>query len=161
MRAQSWTVIAAGSLLLAAGLLSAQAPKEGAGGKDRKLLAGTWQAATVVVNGREAPAVVLKDIRLVLDAEGKFQFQNASKKVLAEGAVKIDPFARPRTMDFTYTKGELKGHTTPGIYESDGDKLRICTAAKGKARPTEFASKPGSHLALVTYQREKPEDGKK
>jgi uncharacterized protein (TIGR03067 family) len=160
MRAKSRTVIAAGSFLLAAGLAAAQGTNEGAAGKDGKQLVGTWQAATIVVDGREAPAAVVKDVRLVLDAEGKFQFQNASKKVRAAGTVKIDPSARPRTMDFTYTEGELKGHTTPGIYELDGDTLRICTAAQGKARPTEFASKPGSHLALVTYQREKAGAGK-
>jgi uncharacterized protein (TIGR03067 family) len=156
MHAQSRTVIAAGLFLLAAGLAVAQGTKEGTGGNDRKQLTGTWQATTVIVDGRKAPDVVPKDIRLVLDAEGKFQFQNTAQKRLAAGTVQIGPSARPRTMDFTYTEGELKGRTTPGIYESDGDTLRICTAAAGKARPTEFASKPGSHLALVTYKREKP-----
>jgi uncharacterized protein (TIGR03067 family) len=160
MRAQSWTGVVVGSLLLAAGLLSAQAPKEGAAGKDGKQLAGTWRAATYALDGKEATAADLKDIRLLIDADGKFKAQNAGQTFLA-GTVQTDPDKKPRTMDITYTEGDLKGQTSRAIYELDGDTLRICRAAPGKARPTEFASKPGSGLTLMTYQRGKPSDKKK
>jgi uncharacterized protein (TIGR03067 family) len=159
MQAQSWRVVAAGSLLLAAGLAVAQGTKEGAGGKDRKLLAGTWRAATYALDGKEAAAADLKDIRLVFDADGKFKAQNAGQTFLA-GSVQIDPDKKPRTMDITYTEGDLKGQTSRAIYELDGDTLRICRAAPGKARPVEFASKPGSGLTLMTYTRDKPGAGK-
>ena len=159
MRAQSWTGVVVGSLLLAAGLLSAQAPKEGAGGKDGKQLAGTWRAATYALDGKEAAAADLKDIRLII-AGGKFKAQNAGQTFLA-GTVKTDLDKKPRTMDVTYTEGDLKGQTSRAIYELDGDTLRICRAAPGKARPTEFASKPGSGLILMSYQRAKPPAEKK
>ena len=57
--------------------------------------------------------------------------------------------------------GDLKGQTSLAIYELVGDTLRICRAAPGKARPTEFASKPGSGLTLMSYQRAKPPAEKK
>ena len=155
MQAQSWRVVAAGSILLAAGLAAGQGTKEG--GKD---LTGTWRAATYALDGKEATAADLKDVRLVIAADGKFKAQNAGQTFLA-GAVRIDPDKKPRTMDITYTEGDLKGQTSRAIYELDGDTLRICRAAPGKARPTEFTSKPGSGLTLMTYQRAKPGDREK
>jgi uncharacterized protein (TIGR03067 family) len=154
MRAQSWRVVAAGSLLLAAGLAAAQATKEG--GKD---LTGTWLAATYALDGKEAPAADLKNVRLVM-AGGKFKTQNAGKTFLA-GTVKLGAGKSPRALDITYTEGDLKGQTSLAIYELVGDTLRICRAAPGKARPTEFASKPGSGLTLMSYQRAKPPAEKK
>jgi uncharacterized protein (TIGR03067 family) len=160
MHAQSWHAAASGWLLLAAGLAAAQAPKEGAGGKERKLLAGTWRAAAYVLDGKVLPAENLENLRLVFDAEGKFKVQNAGKTILA-GSVQIDPDKKPRTMDITYSEGDPKGQTSRAIYELDGDTLRMCCAAFGKARPTEFASKPGSGISLMTYKREKSGGEKK
>jgi uncharacterized protein (TIGR03067 family) len=155
MRAQSWRVVAAGSLLLAAGLVAGQAPKDR--GKD---LTGTWRAATYALDGKEAAAADLKDIRLIIAADGKFKAQNAGQTFLA-GTVQLGADKNPRAMDITYTEGDLKGQTSLAIYELVGDTLRICRAAPGKARPTEFASKPGSGLTLMSYQRAKPPAEKK
>ena len=156
MRARSWN-LAAGSLLLAVGVVLAQAPKER--GKDRDLT-GTWVAATYALDGKEAAAADLKNVRLVIDADGKFKAQNAGETFLA-GTVKLGADKNPRALDITYSEGDLKGKTSLGIYELVGDTLRICRAAPGKARPTEFASKPGSGLTLMTYQRAKPPAEKK
>jgi hypothetical protein len=45
-----------------------------------------------------------------------------------------------------------------GIYEIDGDTLRICVAKKGKERPKTFESKEGSGHVLTVMKRVK--DGK-
>jgi uncharacterized protein (TIGR03067 family) len=158
MHAQSWNVLAAGSLLLAVGLAAGQAPKDG--GKDRPGLAGTWRAATYALDGKEATAADLKDIRLIIDGDGKFKAQNAGQTFLA-GTIKLGPDKNPRAMDITYTEGDLKGQTSLAIYELASDTLRICRAAPGKPRPTEFASRPGSGLTLMSYQRAKPPAEKK
>src|SRR5260370_28607918 len=105
MQTQSWSVVAAGSLLLAAGLAAAQGEKVGAGGKDRKLLAGTWQAATYALDGKEAAAADLKDVRLVI-ADGKFKAQNAGQTFLA-GTIKIHPDEKPKTRDSAHQDGDL------------------------------------------------------
>ena len=42
-----------------------------------------------------------------------------------------------------------------GTYELDGDKFKLCVAAPGKDRPTEFTSKEGSGQTLSTWEREK------
>src|SRR5262249_35156758 len=56
----------------------------------------------------------------------------------------------PKHYDSTHADGKrLKG-----IYEFDGDKLRLCIAAPGVDRPTAFAKKPGDRLTIVTYERD-------
>ena len=47
-----------------------------------------------------------------------------------------------------------KGPAILAIFEPDGDTLRICYDLSGKARPTEFSTKEGTKLFLVTYKRE-------
>jgi hypothetical protein len=53
-------------------------------------------------------------------------------------------------------EGPNKGKTIPAIYERDGDTLRVCYNLSGKNRPTEFKTKAGAQLFLVTCKREKP-----
>ncbi|MCI0456086.1 MAG: hypothetical protein L0Z62_03785 [Gemmataceae bacterium] len=43
--------------------------------------------------------------------------------------------------------------TIRGIYEIDGDTLRLCVPALGGARPTRFVRPAGG--SLMTFRREK------
>jgi len=45
---------------------------------------------------------------------------------------------------------------TTGIYELDGDTLRVCFVPQGEQRPTEFVSKPGTKVTIIEYKRVKP-----
>ena len=74
-----------------------------------------------------------------------------------EKAIKIDPTKKPKTIEFTFTEGQLQGKTSLGIYELQGDTFKYCRAAPDKPRPTEFSSKEGSEQTLVVYKREKGE----
>jgi len=53
-------------------------------------------------------------------------------------------------------KGPDKGKTLLGIYELSDDAYKVCFAAPGKDRPTEFNSKEGSGNRLIVMKREKP-----
>jgi len=117
-------------------------------------MAGTWQAVSYALNGEKAPEEDMKKIKLIIDADGKAKALREGKVFIAS-TTKIDPTITPMTVDVVYTEGELKDKTSLGIYKIEGDLLTICRAAQDKARPTEFASKPGSGLTLMTYKREK------
>jgi len=68
---------------------------------------------------------------------------------------RLDASKTPKQIDIDE---HVKGVTTgpiEGIYAFDGDELRICLAALGKDRPTEFASKPGA-AELLILQRAAP-----
>lgn len=48
---------------------------------------------------------------------------------------------------------------SPGIYELDGDSLKVCRAGPGGAtRPTDFTAAAGSKRVLATYRRAKDAD---
>jgi uncharacterized protein (TIGR03067 family) len=142
-------------LILAAGLLvGADKKQEDTARKEMKKLAGTWQAFSYALDGKEAPAADLKKVKLIIKADGKATVESDGKPIL-QATVKIDPAREPRTIDLTFTEGGLKGKTALGIYELKGDTFRLCRAGPGKGRPTKFSSKPGSGHALMAYKREK------
>ncbi len=66
------------------------------------------------------------------------------------GTIKLDATKTPHQIDLVMPDRTLKG-----IYEIDGDALKIAYALEGDARPTEFASKPDSGAALVIHKRAK------
>ena len=70
-----------------------------------------------------------------------------------KGTYKIDPAANPKAMETTASTGPYKDKPLLGIYELDGDSLKICYAAPGKDRPTEFNSKAGSGWILTVHKR--------
>jgi hypothetical protein len=52
--------------------------------------------------------------------------------------------------------GNGKPLSMVGIYELDGDALKICFAKPGtKDRPTSFQAKPKSGESLIVYERQK------
>jgi uncharacterized protein (TIGR03067 family) len=72
-----------------------------------------------------------------------------------EATYKLDPAKKPRTIDFKPTTGESKGKTLLGIYELDGDKLKLCVADEDeKERPKEFKSK-GDQIIVYFLERVK------
>jgi uncharacterized protein (TIGR03067 family) len=121
--------------------------------KDGKALQGTWLPQTAELGGAMFPDEVRKSIKLVVKDD---KYTVTAGKVVDQGTVKLNPSAKPKAMDLTGTDGPNKGKTFLAIYEHDGDTLRVCYDLSGKNRPTEFKTKEGTQLFLVTYKREKP-----
>jgi uncharacterized protein (TIGR03067 family) len=115
---------------------------------------GTWQAESYALDGKKASADDLKKIKLMIDAHGKAEVLRDGHAFIAS-TTKLDPTQNPMTIDVTFTEGDLKGKTSLGIYKIEGDLLTICRSAPDQARPTEFASLPGSGHTPMSYQREK------
>jgi hypothetical protein len=53
------------------------------------------------------------------------------------------------------TEGPSKGAVMLGIYEFEGDTLKVCFDPTGKKRPTEFKSEPGSGNFVNVHKRVK------
>jgi uncharacterized protein (TIGR03067 family) len=71
---------------------------------------------------------------------------------MVKGTFKLDATQSPKTIDSVLAGQE--GKPIPGIYEFDGDKLRICAAPPGKPRPKDFEARLGSQHTLVVWERE-------
>ena len=120
----------------------------------RRELTGTWQAVSYALDGTKASDEDMKQIKLSVEADGKATALREGKPFIA-AATDIDPTKNPMTIDFSYTDGDLKGQTAPGIYKIEDDLLTICRTIPGGTRPTEFASKTGSRHTLMSYRRQK------
>jgi uncharacterized protein (TIGR03067 family) len=119
---------------------------------DLEKLQGTWILLSLEVEGAKLPDAMLSGSKIIIKGEN---FKSISAGVAYEGKIKIDLNAKPKTIDLIFTDGPEKGRTSLGIYELDGDSLRICLSLAGSTRPIEFASKPGSGFAFETLKREK------
>ncbi len=76
-------------------------------------------------------------------------------KCRAKGVCKLDPSKRPKSLDYTITEGYYQGDVEIGIYEIDGDTLRICSvmASTRKPRPTEFSNGEKGGDTLHVWKR--------
>lgn len=153
MKKHALVILAVASCVGVAGVLTAG--DEAAIQKDRKLMAGTWRVLSIERDGKKTTAEQLEKTRSIISADGTAMVQREGKTII-KGNFKIDPTKKPKQSEATYTQGDLAGKTVLGIYEVDGDSMRICYAIPGKDRPTEFSSKEGSGHVLITYKRDKP-----
>jgi uncharacterized protein (TIGR03067 family) len=101
---------------------------------------------------------VLKGIRYVFKADGTFRLEKDGEAQM-EGTIKLDPAKKPKQIDYKIEKSTSeawKGVTSRGIYELDGDTLKVCrTWPDNDTRPTEFAAGKDSKLILSEFKREK------
>lgn len=75
--------------------------------------------------------------------------------IIQDGMIRQSAFFLA-ALDTEVTAGDQKGKTIQGIYEIDGDTLRVCVVLPGKGeRPTEFSGKGGSGCNLTVYERQK------
>jgi len=132
------------------------APPEDGITKELKALAGSWRPISTENNGYKSREGDLAGILWIRDADGKWTAWRGDKAVVEWAVKKIDPTQNPKTIDIEVTAGAYKGVVYLGIYELDGDTLRICFALPDKPeRPTEFSAAKGSIRALSEFKREK------
>jgi uncharacterized protein (TIGR03067 family) len=132
-------------MLIAAGPADGDATK-----KDLEKMQGDWAAASMVVDGTK-----LSDDEaqcLFRTVKGDHYTVYHFNKEIGKGALAIDATKKPKTIDAT-PAGKAK--PLRGIYELEGDRLKVCFAPPGKDRPTDFEAKEGSGHTLTVWEREK------
>src|SRR5437588_11582015 len=117
-------------------------------------LEGTWLPSAAELGGQKFPDEVRKTIKLVVKGD---KYTVTVGKDVDQGAVKLDPSAKPKALDITGTDGPNKGKTIPAIYEWDGDTLRVCYDLSGKSRPKEVKNEAGTELLHSTHKRRRRE----
>jgi uncharacterized protein (TIGR03067 family) len=142
MRLRWLVLVVAVSLVVSAG-----AAQDKAGATDKDKIQGTWKIVSGEKGGKPLPADKLKDIKVVF-AGDKLTFSSGGKS--SEHAFKLDPAKKPKEIDV-----EFGGKTGTGIYELDGNTLKIAHGELGDPRPKEFASKEGSDVTFMVMKREK------
>jgi uncharacterized protein (TIGR03067 family) len=140
MRVQ-WFAAAVGCAVLLIPFAAARAADA-----DQPKLQGKWTVESFEYNGN--PIEMLKDaVREFKDNKYTLKPKNGD---VIDGMATIDSSKKPKEIDL-----EVNGRTLRGIYEFDGDTLKMSYNLIDGKRPTEFVSKPESGLVLVIHKRAK------
>ena len=121
---------------------------------DLDRLQGPWVCVAMERNGKAIPPERYAGNRLIMEGE-RFTFK-VGDRLVSQGKRRLDPTTDPAAIDDEHTAGSFAGKSYRGIYKLEGDRFTTCNGGPGQDRPTEFATRPGSGLLLVVYEREKP-----
>jgi uncharacterized protein (TIGR03067 family) len=140
-------------VLVTAMIVGADHPQHEAG-----KLQGTW--AIVSADGLDVPQEALKRMKVVIRGE-TLCFTDGSEE-REKSTFKLDPSQKPKAIDFTK---DQKGPIVRGIYELDGDTLKLVWRNEGprpteiltKRRPKKFTGEPSEddNLRMMTLKKEK------
>jgi uncharacterized protein (TIGR03067 family) len=136
--------------------LSAADPAKDDAKKELDKLQGTWSAVSAEVDGMPLDDNLRAGLRFVIKGD-EFVVKGDDEvvKMYTRAKITIDPTTKPKSMDFAIGEGSEKGTVVEGIYEWNGDQLKVCAKLTGKERPTEFATKENSQTALIVIKKEK------
>ena len=140
-------------VLTASGGIGARVDDKADVEKELKKFQGTWTFESVEAGGKEVPADLFKGMTVTF--EGDRYTVKKGDEVIQVGTQKLDPSKSPKTIDVTMIEGPNKGAVMLGIYEIDGDTLKVCFDPQGKKRPTEFKTAPGSENFVNIHKRVK------
>jgi uncharacterized protein (TIGR03067 family) len=110
-------------------------------------LQGVWKPKSLHVGGRRVPpekipgiTFTFKDHAVIFSGPGKSDDTDKGKVVGKSDTlkVKVDPSKKPAEITLTGESGKVQ----LGIYEQDGDTLKLCLAEEGdQTRPKAFVGK--------------------
>lgn len=134
-------------MLAVAGTIAAQAADD-EGKKEREKFKGLWRVTAFETNGKELDADLIKRFEWIFENDKVTVKANAQERT---STFTVDPSKKLKTIDLVW-----KDKTTVGIYDLQGDRLRICLAKEGeKKRPPDFVSKERSDWTLLVLRRQK------
>ena len=123
----------AGTVLVA---VAGEPDKPAAVSKALEAFTGAWEIVTVQPDG------ATKDARkLLFNKHGGYAALDKDGKELWAGTFEIDPTASPKVWDHRSHDGKKEGKDVLGIYELDGDALKVaCVVGQWKGK--EWVGKP-------------------
>jgi RNA polymerase sigma factor (sigma-70 family) len=123
---------------------------------DRDKMQGTWAAVSIERGGRKAPGGQIKGFTVAIKGN-RLTFNPDTEN--RASTFTLDPSKSPREIDLVPQDGPAKGQTVPGIYELEGDVLKLCgDNREAGERPREFATSEGTDRFVMVLKRtaEKP-----
>lgn len=122
--------------------------------KDLERMQGEWALESMIRDGERIPDDDAQ--ALFRSVKGTEYTVSRYDKVAGKGTFALDAFKQPREIDIRPKTAAADAKPILGIYELNGDTLKMCYGQPGKPRPTAFESKEGSGITLTVWKREKP-----
>jgi uncharacterized protein (TIGR03067 family)/prepilin-type processing-associated H-X9-DG protein len=119
---------------------------------DIELFKGNWDVTKVFKDGNDIPEEFLKEIKLKFTGNTiVFSFQDIQKKA----TITIDATKKPKQIDLKFEDGQDSGY---GIFEFNGDTVKIYAAEVKEQRPKDFKS--DAPLVIVLKRAPADKDAK-
>ena len=112
-------------------------------------LLGTWEIVSATDGGQVLPADLLKDMVLIL-TDKQYQIKTLKGEVQEQYEYTIQADANPHTIELSKPSTKELYH---GIFELEGDTLKVSVAQSGKAAAKDF--KTGPDFVLYVFKRKK------
>jgi uncharacterized protein (TIGR03067 family) len=112
---------------------------------------GEWPMISGTMSGKPMDESMVKWVKRV--THGNQTKVQAGPQVMMHVEFTHDSTQSPKTIDYVNLAGTNKGKTQYGIYEFEGDVLKVCVSAPGAPRPSEFESVPADGRTLTVWQR--------
>jgi uncharacterized protein (TIGR03067 family) len=132
-------------------LATANAWSNDSGADDLAKMQGDWMVHSMRSEGMDVPADDAQSLFRTIEGD-KYTISRYTKRA-GQGTFKIDATQSPKTIDSQPT---TPPGTKPilGIYEFQGQLLRICNARPGQPRPKNFDAKQYTGHTLIVWERE-------
>ncbi len=124
--------------------------------KDQQRLQGTWEVVDWIVDGEALPKAEVKAMRVVFKGDS-MTLSMPKGEAKREYTFTLDPTQKPKAIDTSQRLDEFKQQiATPGIYELEGNTLKLCLARPGGSRrPQEMESTATAGTILIVLKRGK------
>ena len=113
---------------------------------------GTWVVARAVRNGAEAPDIVRDALRVTVKGATLIIRSADDVPTVIQAEMTLDRSKTPPQIVLTQERSG-KRQKLYGIYELDGDTLRLCWTTDGGARPAAFAAPAGSKAVYFELKK--------
>jgi len=134
------------------GLATKNEPAGISGAGDRERLQGIWLAVLANRSGEEADYLTGQRLAFLND---RFVIRGEKGDVIFRGTYRLNADADPPQIDFVHRRDALQGTTWKGVYQLNGNGLRICDNAPDPNgdRPNDLQSRPGSGSVSILFRR--------
>jgi uncharacterized protein (TIGR03067 family) len=114
-------------------------------------LEGEWAMVSCIRDGSPLDERMLKTgRRIARNGETQVLF---GKQPFLQARFTVDRTQKPMTMDYLITSGASKGKAQLGMYELDGETLKLIFAAPDRPRPTGFETAAGDGKTFTIWKQ--------
>ena len=122
---------------------------------DSRDLQGSWEIISLETNGEKKAAAEQDLISLIVEGDQMWGVKAGGPDPKVK--FRLDPSKTPKGLDLKIQEGQDQGKVVLGIYDLQGDDLRLCINIFGEAsrRPSEFKTQERDGIGFVTLKRMK------